>query len=74
MTFGSMGVMPFAPLLGGWMLTHLGGSSAIALLVVGTGLGALIPTLSRTIRSVPRPDRWSDAASGGSRTVVQQDA
>jgi hypothetical protein len=74
MTFVSMGVMPFAPLLGGWMLTHLGGSSAIALLVVGTGLGALIPTLSRTIRSVPRPDRWSDAASGGSRTVVQQDA
>ena len=39
------------------MLTHLGGSRAIALLVVATAFGALVPTLSRTIRSVPRPER-----------------
>ena len=58
MTFVSMGVMPFAPLLGGWMLSDLGGSLAIALLVFATALGALVPTLSRTIRSVPRPVDW----------------
>ena len=58
MTFVSMGVMPFAPMVGGWMLTHLGGSEAIALLVLGTACGALIPTLSHTIRSVPRPSEW----------------
>jgi hypothetical protein len=59
MAFVSMGVMPLAPLLGGWMLTDLGGTRAIALLVVATGLGALVPTLSRTIRSVPRPAEWA---------------
>ncbi len=59
MAFVSMGVMPLAPLLGGWMLTGLGGGRAVALLVLATALGALIPTLSRTIRSVPRPAQWS---------------
>ena len=67
MTFVSMGVMPFAPLVGGWMLTTLGGDRAIGLLVVGTALGALIPTLSRTIRSVPRPAQWR--ADLGSETA-----
>src|SRR5207342_3644355 len=58
MAFVSMGVMPFAPLVGGWMLSDLGGSLAIALLVCATALAALAPTLSRTIRSVPRPAQW----------------
>jgi predicted MFS family arabinose efflux permease len=58
MAFVSMGVMPFAPLVGGWMLSDLGGSLAIALLVCATALAALVPTLSRTIRSVPRPAQW----------------
>ena len=58
MGFVSMGVMPFAPLLGGLALTWLGGSGAVALLVIGTALGALVPTLSRSIRSVPRPAEW----------------
>jgi MFS family permease len=58
MGFVSMGVMPFAPLVGGVALTWLGGSGAVALLVVATAVGALIPTLSRTIRSVPRPAEW----------------
>ncbi len=48
MAFVSMGVMPLAPLLGGWMLTDLGGTRAVAVLVLATALGALIPTLSRT--------------------------
>jgi MFS family permease len=74
-SFVSMGVMPLAPLLGGWMLAHLGGGRAIALLVVATALGALVPTLSRTIRSVPRPHQWraeieSDTASPVARQTV----
>jgi MFS family permease len=58
MGFVSMGVMPFAPLLGGWLLTDLGGTGAVAGLVAATALGALVPTLSRHIRSVPRPSQW----------------
>jgi len=66
MTFVSMGVMPLAPLLGAWMLTDLGGTWAVALLVLATALGALIPTLSRTIRSVPRPAQWHAELEGAS--------
>jgi MFS family permease len=58
MTFVSMSVMPFAPLLGGMALTTLGGSGAIAVLVAAAALSALVPTLSRSIRSVPRPADW----------------
>jgi MFS family permease len=58
MGFVSMGVMPFAPVLGGFALSALGGAGAISLLVVGCALGALVPTLSRSIRAVPRPADW----------------
>jgi MFS family permease len=58
MGFVAMSVMPLAPVVGGWLLGALGGSTAIALMVVGTAVSALIPTLSRTIRSVPRPEEW----------------
>src|SRR3954454_17558576 len=61
MAFVSMGVMPFASLLGGWMLAGCGGSEAIALLILGTACRALIPSLSHTIRSVPRPSDWHAA-------------
>jgi predicted MFS family arabinose efflux permease len=57
--FVSMGVMPFAPLLGASLLTATGGTGAVAVLVAATGLGALVPTLSRAIRSVPRPADWA---------------
>jgi|tagenome__1003787_1003787.scaffolds.fasta_scaffold20959496_4 predicted MFS family arabinose efflux permease len=57
-TFVSLGVMPFAPLLGGSLLAALGGTGAVAVLVAATALGALVPTLSRTIRAVPRPSDW----------------
>lgn len=58
MSFVSLGVMPLAPLVGGWLLTALGGAGAVTVLVIATGLGALVPTLSRHIRSVPRPSHW----------------
>jgi MFS family permease len=57
--FSSMSVMAFAPVLGGWLLTDLGGRGAVSLLVLATAVGALVPTLSRSIRSVPRPSEWA---------------
>ena len=59
MGFVGMGVMPLAPVLGGWLLTSVGGTGAVAGLVAATAVGALVPTLSRSIRSVPRPAEWA---------------
>jgi hypothetical protein len=58
LTFLSMSVMPLAPLLGAWLLTQLGGRPAVILLIAVTSGTALIPTLSRSMRSVPRPRDW----------------
>lgn len=70
MMFVSMGVMPFAPVLGGAALGLIGGTGAVAVLVAGSALGALVPTLSRSIRSVPRPADWPrlHTASSGRET------
>jgi MFS family permease len=56
--FVSMSVMPLAPLLGGWLLEHQGGTVAITALVVASALLAVLLTASRSIRSVPRPSEW----------------
>lgn len=56
--FLSMSTMPLAPVLGGVLLGWLDGPVAIAALGVLTGLSALIVTLSRTVRAVPRPAVW----------------
>ena len=56
--FLSFTTIPLAPLLGGWLLQTYGGATATLVLLVGTGLAALIPTLSRSVRSVPRPRDW----------------
>ena len=56
--FVSMSVMPLAPLIGGLLLEHQGGTFAIAVLVVATALLAVLLTSSRSIRSVPRPSEW----------------
>lgn len=53
--------MPLAPVLGGALLAVLGGPATMAALVVLCALVALIPTLSRTVRSVPRPSEWAQA-------------
>jgi predicted MFS family arabinose efflux permease len=58
MTFLTMSIMPLAPVLGAWVLTTLGGRPAIITLIVVTSGTALIPTLSRSMRSVPRPRDW----------------
>ncbi len=56
--FVAMSVMPLAPLLGGFLLEHQGGTAAISALVVASALLAGLLTASRSIRSVPRPSEW----------------
>jgi MFS family permease len=56
--FVSMSVMPLAPLLGGWLLEHQGGHTALVVLVAASALLAVLLTASRSIRSVPRPSEW----------------
>lgn len=56
--FTSMSVMPLAPLLGGYLLEHQGGTTAVTALVVASALLAVLLTASRSIRSVPRPSEW----------------
>jgi MFS family permease len=56
--FLSMSVIWMAPLLGGALLASMGGSAAIAVIGGLVALSALIPTLSRSVRSVPRPAVW----------------
>lgn len=58
MQFTSMLVMPLAPALAGALLSGLGGRDAVLALTVLTAAVALIPTLSRSVRSVPRPANW----------------
>jgi MFS family permease len=56
--FASMVIMPFSPGLAGGLLAGLGGGTAIGLLMAMTAVVALIPTLSQSVRSVPRPSVW----------------
>ncbi|GAA1476924.1 MFS transporter [Nocardioides aestuarii] len=50
--------IPLAPLLGGWLLEAWGGQAATLALLVAAALSALIPTLTREVRTVPRPRDW----------------
>ncbi|GAB7002758.1 MFS transporter [Nocardioides sp. AN3] len=61
MQFTSMLTMPLAPVVAGALLGWLGGRDSILALVGLTTLVALIPTLSRSVRSVPRPSDWVPA-------------
>jgi len=56
--FLSMSVMPLSPVVGGLLLSGLGGSAAIAALAVLTALVALVPTLASSVRAVPHPRVW----------------
>ena len=61
MQFVAMSTMPLAPVLAGVLLAWLGGAAAVAVLGVLTALVALIPTLSASVREVPRPSAWTSA-------------
>jgi len=56
--FLSWSTMPLAPVLGGGLLAAVGGPATMVVLIVLCALVALIPTLSRSVRSVPRPAEW----------------
>jgi MFS family permease len=62
MGFVTMSAMPLAPVVGGLLLGTLGGSAAVAGLVAVSAVTAMIPTMSRSMRSVPRPADWVPAA------------
>ncbi len=57
--FCSMLLMPLSPVLGGGLLEHAGAQTTVVVLVAASALLALVPTLSRSIRSVPRPAVWA---------------
>jgi predicted MFS family arabinose efflux permease len=56
--------LPLAPVLGGGLLALFGGPATMGVLIVLCALVALIPTLSRTVRSVPRPAEWERFDAG----------
>ncbi|WP_028636634.1 MFS transporter [Nocardioides sp. URHA0032] len=56
--FVSWSMMPLAPVLAGALLATVGGRTSILALGLLTALVACIPTFSRSVRAVPRPDRW----------------
>ncbi|MCW2856454.1 MAG: transporter [Marmoricola sp.] len=60
----SMSVMPLSPLLAGGLLAGVGGREAVLLLGALTAVSALIPTLSRPVRAVPRPTVWQAELAG----------
>ena len=62
--FVGWSTLPLAPVLGGGLLTLVGGSATMAILAGLCALVALIPTLSRSVRSVPRPAHWPRPETG----------
>ena len=72
--FLGMITIPFAPLLGGWLLETWGASTATAILLGAAVLTALIPTLSREVRSVPRPRDWPVLDASGALVAPEQAA
>lgn len=59
--FVAMSAMPLSPVVAGALLSTLGGARAVLVLGLLSGAVALIPTLSHTVRSVPRPAVWRAA-------------
>ena len=58
MQFVGMSMMPVAPVVGGFLLETYGGPAATLGLLVLVTVTALIPTLSVTVRGIPRPAEW----------------
>jgi MFS family permease len=67
MNFVASIASPVGPLLGGWMLSTIGGSTAMLLLAGVLALSPLALTLSRDVRAVPVPAIWREqlANEGG---------
>lgn len=65
MQFTCMSTMPLAPVVAGALLAFVGGTTAVLGLAGLVALVALVPTLSATVRAVPRPAQWSRATAEG---------
>jgi predicted MFS family arabinose efflux permease len=68
--FLSWSTLPLAPVVAGALLALLGGPATMAVLAGVTAVVALIPTLSRTVRSVPRPAEWAPAPDEAERVLA----
>lgn len=56
--FVSMLSIPLAPALAGALLAVVEGTAAVLAVTALVALAALIPTLARSVRSIPRPAEW----------------
>ncbi|MFE6510938.1 MFS transporter [Nocardioides sp. NPDC057767] len=61
--FVSMLSIPLAPALAGSLLAGVDGTAAVLAVAALTAAAALIPTLARSVRSIPRPAQWQSASS-----------
>ena len=70
MIFASALALPLAPALAGALVAALGGRDAVLLAGALSAAVALLPTLSRMIRTIPRPEAWptAPAPEAASRT------
>jgi MFS family permease len=68
MMFTAMTTMPLAPVLAGGLLGLLGGRDGGLAIAVLLALAVLVPTCSRVVRQVPRPELWS-AHQGGTNVT-----
>jgi MFS family permease len=58
MQFSAMATMPLAPVLAGLLLHAFGPASSTVGLMACIAVAALVPTLARAIRTIPRPASW----------------
>ena len=56
--FVAMLSIPLAPALAGALLAVVDGTTAVLVVTAMTAAAALIPTLARSVRSIPRPESW----------------
>ena len=61
--FVSMLSIPLAPALAGALLAVTDGTTAVLAVTALVALAALIPTLARSVRSIPRPADWQTLSS-----------
>jgi MFS family permease len=69
--FLSWSALPLAPVVGGGLLVLLGGPTAMAALGALAASVALIPTLSRSVRTVPRPSEWTRSEQATEEPVLE---
>lgn len=61
--FVAMLSIPLAPALAGALLAVVDGATAVLAVTALTAAAAVIPTLARSVREIPRPAEWQPAAS-----------